>query len=219
MIFNAMKTILNKLFFGCVFIFLCWKGLDGLILNIFHQSTKTYDIEEFENLDKVDARNIEILNGVACIQELMYYEENSYSSYIDVVYPLISQKQMKRYLNSDVIEIKALIRINNQSRDCLSTQNCIPNDSTIIKGLVKVELESLGITGFKELSSELVRIDKNVILIEPNTEPITWYWNLIMFVVGLVFGFTILKSFFQKASTLKEYWDKITEKEETKQSI
>lgn len=108
-----------------------------------------------------------------------------------------------------------LVRLNNQNRDCLTDGNCIPNDSTLVKGLVKVGLENLTNSKFGGLESEFIKLDNNVILLEPNEEPIALHWNLVMFIVGTLFGFAILKSFIVRASTIEDYWKKITEKEES----
>lgn len=209
-----MVTILNKIFFGGLFIFLSWKGFDGLIINLFYHSTETYDILELEQSDEIDSRNIEIRNGIAYKEDFIFYESDQYSL-IDVVYPLLSHQQNKKYHNSESVKIKVLVRLNNQHRSCISKGNCIPQDSILVKGMVRIGLDNLSSSDFKALETELVTIDENVILLEPNEEPIIWYWNLLMFVVGTVFGFTILKSFFRRASSLKDYWKKITEKEES----
>lgn len=209
-----MNTILNKVIFGCFFIFLSWKGFDGLIINVFYNTTETFDIRQLEQTDKIDARNIEVVNGMSYKEDFIYYQSDR-SSRVDIVYPVLSYEQAKKYYNSEPINIKVLVRLNNQPRSCLETGICIPGDSTSVSGLVKVELENLRSSDFKTLESELVKLDENVILLEPNEEPITWYWNLAMFVVGMVFGFTILKSFFRRAASFEEYWNKVTEKEES----
>lgn len=208
-----MRTILNKIFFGCIFIFLSWKGFDGLIINFFYNSTLSIDILELEQSDKLDSRNIEIINGIPFKENFIYYE-SSPNSQVDIVYPLLSSEQTEKYYNSEPIIIKVLVRLNNQYNYCKSNGNCIPNDSTSINGLVKVGLENLSSDDFKAFESELVKLDENLILLEPNEEPIVWYWNLAMFIAGTVFGFTILKSFFRRASSINEYWKKVTEKEE-----
>lgn len=209
-----MRTILNKIIFGGLFIFLSWKGLDGLIINIFYNSTDTIDITQLEKSDNIDVRNIEIINGISYKEDFIYYESNQFSP-IDIIYPILSHDQTEKYYNSEPINIKVLVRLNNQKRTCLTNGNCIPSDSTSLKGLVKVGLENLRDADFETLESDLVKLDDNFILLEPNEEPIIWYWNLIMFLVGTVFGFAILKSFFKRASSIDEYWKIITEKNES----
>lgn len=210
-----MRTVLNKIFFGAIFLYVSWLGLDGLTINLFHNSTKTLDIIELEKLGHVEARNLEITNGISYKEDFIYYESNSYSP-VDIIYPLISHEQSEKYYNSEPIKIKLLIRLNSQNRSCLKTGNCIPKDSSSVMGFVKVGLENLRNYDFQSLEWELVSLDENVILLEPNNEePIKWYWNLLMLLGGTIFGFTILKSFFRKASSLEEYWKKVTEKDES----
>ncbi|MBU2913541.1 hypothetical protein [Reichenbachiella agariperforans] len=209
-----MRTIINKIIFGCLFIFLSWKGFDGLIINFFHSSTDTYDIIQIEQSDNLSSRNIEILNGIAFKDDFIYFESNQYSS-VDIVYPLMSSEQEEKYYNSEPINIKVLIRLNNQDRNCLSNGNCIPNDSTTVNGLVKTGLDNLRSGDFESIESELVKFDEDIILLEPNDGPIVWYWNLMMFIGGTLFGFVILKSFFRRASNFEEYWKMVTEKEES----
>ncbi len=208
-----MKTIANKIFFGIVFIFLSWKGLDGLIINVLYNSKTTIDILDLEKKEEVSHRNLEILNGKVG-DGLLYYESNSYSN-VDLLYPLISQQQAERFNQLEPISIKVLVRLNDQPRTCLSNGKCIAADSTIIRGIVKVGLENLQYTDYQILESDLITIDEDVILIETNEETISWYWNLAMFLGGTVFAFAILKSFFRRASSIEEYWNKITEVDET----
>lgn len=208
-----MKTIINKFFFGILFLFLAWKGLDGLIINVFHSTTKTYDILQFETSNEAPTRNIEILNGIPYRKELMYLEADAYSP-IDIIYPLVSSEQLAKAQKNEPITIKVLIQLNEQDPDCIIDKSCLPEDSTAVKGLVKVELENLHREDFNYFESDLISLDDQVILLQPNEVPIAWYWNLIMFGAGILFGVTILKSFFRRASSLKEYWQKITEQEE-----
>ncbi|MEQ9266354.1 MAG: hypothetical protein RLN81_14085 [Balneolaceae bacterium] len=212
-----MGTILNKIVFGTLFLLLSWNGFDGLIINILHNSVSTVDIRELEENQDYDARYLEILNGITT-NGLIYYETDYYSS-IDVVYPLISIQQKHNLQNGDSISIRVLVRINGQSRDCLTDFECLPTDSISVKGIVKKGIENISLNNSQSFETELVSISKNVILIVPNEEPIIWYWNLAMFLGGGIFGFAILKSFFRKASSTKDYWEKITEKEEYKKKV
>lgn len=209
-----MRTILNKLFFGAIFIFLSWKGFDGLIINIFYSSESTFDIVQLEKSMSIDSRNLEILNGLAG-EDFVYYQADYYSP-VDIIYPLISHEQAERLSLSEPISIRVLVKINNQNRSCIQSGSCIPRDSTAISGIVKTGLENLRSGDFEILESDLVKLHDDVILIEPDEEPVIWYWNLVMFLVGTIFGITILKSFFRRASGFAEYWEKITEKEVTK---
>ncbi len=175
---------------------------------------ETYDIFQLEQSEDVKSRNLEILNGISLKEGVIYYDTNQ-NSLVDIVYPLLSSEQEEKYYNSEPINIKVLVRINNQHRHCLSNGKCIPSDSTSVNGLVKVGLENIKSGDFEFLESELVTLDENIILLEPDEEPIIWYWNLVMFIGGTLFGFVILKSFFRRASSVGEYWKKVTEKEES----
>jgi hypothetical protein len=208
-----MRTIINKIFFGAIFIFLSWKGLDGLTINVLYNSETSIDILQLEQSHELSSRNLKVLNGLIG-EDFVYYESDQYSP-VDIVYPLMSYEQHEKLNKLEPISIRVLVRINNQRRNCLRDGNCIPIDSTSVKGIVKVGLENLRSSDFETLESDLVKLSENVILIEPNEEPIVWYWNLAMFLGGTVFGFAILKSFFRRASSLKEYWKKITEKDES----
>jgi hypothetical protein len=208
-----MRTIINKIFFGAIFIFLSWKGLDGLTINVLYNSETSIDILQLEQSQELSSRNLEILNGLIG-EDFVYYESDQYSP-VDIVYPLMSYEQHEKLNKLEPILVRVLVRINNQSRNCLRDGNCIPIDSTSVKGIVKIGLENLRSSDFETLESDLLKLSENVILIEPNKEPIVWYWNLVMFLGGTVFGFAILKSFFRRASSLQEYWKKITEKDES----
>lgn len=212
-----MGTIINKIIFGILFLLLSWNGFDGLIINVLYSSVSTVDILELEQNQEYDARYLEILNGLPA-DEVIYYETDYYSS-IDIVYPLISIDQKNKLVQGEPISIRVLVRINGQNRRCLDDFECIPKNSIPIKGIVKKGIENINPSESKPLENNLVRINENVILIVPNEEPIIWYWNLAMLIGGGVFGFAILKSFFRKASSFKEYWEKITEKEEYKKKV
>ncbi|MBN7811235.1 hypothetical protein J0A68_09720 [Algoriphagus sp. H41] len=209
-----MKTILNKLIFGGLFIFLSWKGLDGLIINTFHGNTETFDISQLEQSKIIESRNINIVNGISYKEDFIYYEENQFSP-VDIVYPLLSFEQAERLANSEPISVKILVRLNNQNRDCLTSGNCLPVDSASVNGLVKTGLENLKSSDFETLETDLLRLDENAILIELNDKPILWYWNLAMFAGGTIFGFAILKSFFRRANSIEEYWTLVTEKDQS----
>jgi hypothetical protein len=206
-----MKTIFNKIIFGGLFIFLSWKGFDGLVINIFHSNTKTFDISQIEQLNTVNERNIDIINGISYKEDFIYFQENQFST-VDIIYPLLSSKQAEKHYKDEPINVKVLVRLNNQTRDCLTSGNCLPPDSTSVNGLVKSGLENLSEDDFKALETDLLKLDKNVILLVPNEKPIVWYWNLAMFVVGTIFGIAILKSFFRRANSIEEYWTMVTEK-------
>ncbi len=207
-----MRTILNKIFFGAIFIFLSWKGLDGLLINLFHSSDTSLDILQLERSKKNNYRNVEIHNGIAG-QTFVYYQSDSYSP-VDIIYPLISHEQSLKLNQLKPISVRVLVRISNLNRNCVKNNTCIPIDSTAVNGIVKMGLENLSSNDIAVLESNLVKLDKNVILIESGERPIIWYWNLAMFIGGTIFGFAILKSFFRQASSLEEYWEKITEKAE-----
>jgi hypothetical protein len=187
--------------------------LDGLTINVLYNSETSIDILQLEQSQELSSRNLEILNGLIG-EDFVYYESDQYSP-VDIVYPLMSYEQHEKLNKLEPILVRVLVRINNQSRNCLRDGNCIPIDSTSVKGIVKIGLENLRSSDFETLESDLLKLSENVILIEPNKEPIVWYWNLVMFLGGTVFGFAILKSFFRRASSLQEYWKKITEKDES----
>ncbi len=167
-----MRTILNKLFFGAIFIFLSWKGFDGLIINIFYSSESTFDIVQLEKSTAVDSRNLEILNGLSG-KDFVYYQADYYSP-VDIIYPLISHEQAMRLSQSEPISIRVLVKINNQNRSCIQSGSCIPRDSTTVSGIVKTGLENLRSGDFEILESDLVKIHDDVIIIEPGEEPVVW---------------------------------------------
>lgn len=211
-----MFTIISKFFYAAVFIFLSWKGLDGLFINMFHSEKVTSDIAEIEVNPQFMARNLEILNGLA-IPDGFFHGPYDYNK-IDLVHPLVSYQQYQKYQKSEPITIKVLLRLNEQDHDCIFSQDCYWKDSVAFHGMVQVGLENLGDYSSQGFDSDLLKIDEKVLILERYTEPISWYWNLLMFLVGTVFGFTILKSFFRRASSFKEYWEKVTEKEKDRVS-
>jgi len=208
-----MRTVINKIFFGVIFIFLSWKGSDGLIINLKYQSVSDIDIEALEEDEQFESRNLNVLNGIR-MDDFIYYSSGM-NSPIDIVYPLISAKQKAVLDSGDLITIKVFVRLTDQQWNCLDNQYCIPEDSSSIRGLVKTGLENIRSSDFSQFETAQVGIDESAILVQPGAEPISWQWNLAMFLGGTIFGFTILKSFFRRASSLKEYWAKITEKEES----
>lgn len=93
-----MGTVINKIVFGVIFMFILWKGLDGLIINIFYSSTDYYDILQLEQSNKIESRNLEIANGIVYKKDFFYYEKDQFSP-VDVVYPLLSSQQLEKYYN------------------------------------------------------------------------------------------------------------------------
>lgn len=94
----TMGTVINKIVFGVIFMFILWKGLDGLIINIFYSSTDYYDILQLEQSNKIESRNLEIANGIVYKKDFFYYEKDQFSP-VDVVYPLLSSQQLEKYYN------------------------------------------------------------------------------------------------------------------------
>lgn len=84
----------------------------------------------------------------------------------------------------------------------------------LIFGVVFIFLSLKGLDGLIIELKLLISSPEEYSELEGKEDAIEWYWNLLMFLGGTVFGFTILKSFFRKASSLEEYWKKITEKNE-----
>lgn len=206
-----MKTLLNKFLFGALFIFLSWKGLDGLILNAIHSDTTTIDVWELEKHPLFESRNVKITNG--CAGSALYLQAD-YAGPIDILYPLLSAAQVINLSKGKPIRVKVLVRLKNRPSQCVGDRSCLPKDSTPVKGLVKVGFENLNTDDFKAFESDLVQVDKDALLVDPEEETIVWYWNLAMFLIGTVLAFVIVKSFFRKASSMGDYFKKIMEEEE-----
>lgn len=183
----------------------------GLMINVLYSSVDTYEILELEESDRINSRNMEVLNAIPFKEDFIYYESDIYSL-VDIVYALLSKEQTEKYANDEPIKIKVLVKIYDQNINCVISRNCIP-DNASIKGLVQVGLDNLKNGDFEKFESDLITLDDNVILLDPDEKPIDWYWNLVMLIVGTAFGITILKSFFRRAPSFSEYWNKITEKE------
>ncbi|WP_200974973.1 hypothetical protein [Echinicola sp. 20G] len=207
-----MQTVLYKFIFGGLFIFVAWKGIDGILINIYHGELTRYDIGEFEEVEIHSERNLEISNGIPLKGNSIFYQPDRGGD-IDVIYPIISSAQYDKLVQKKPINIKVFVRLDKQSPYCAEDGGCIPDAGEPIRGLVKSGFENLDFEDFKMIESELINIDKNCILIKLNEKPLIWYWNFLMLLVGMIFSITILKSFFKKASNLKEYWEKITEKD------
>ncbi len=208
-----MKTILNKLIFGVIFIYVGWKGLDGLFINLYSGPLLTIDIAKLNNIDASKNRHLCVLNGLKVNQNnLIYYQRNPYTP-IDVLYPVISHQQKQSLLDSKPITIKLLVKLSNQSYQCVENNSCTLTDSTILTGLTEVGIKKLNNSELSLLENNLLKIDENVIILEQGASPINIWWNLAMFIAGTIFACTIWKSFVRKANTLNEYWTKITEQD------
>lgn len=188
-------------------------GMQGLVFNVQHSNPSTYDIADLEEMDVIRARNLEVTNAIAYKLDAVYYDSEYYTNTVDIIYPIFSANQFDRYMETNSINIKVMLRLNEQPNSCLMDQSCYPADSTVLKGVAHL-LSDEEKFAFYGMEMDDVGLDENVILLELGKEPIDWYWNLAMFVVGSVFGFTILKSFFRRASSPSEYWYKVTEKGE-----
>lgn len=210
-----MRTVLSKIIFGGLFLMLAWKGVDGLIINFFHSKTETFDIQELEKVKTLETRNLVVKNGVSYNEDFIYSESENFG-FVEIVYPLVSQKQKEKYLNFESITVKLLVKMDHVDKNCLKSGDCFPKDGSTVSGLVKSGLENLDASELKPLETSLVKIDENAIILELGDKPVSWYWNLLMFLVGAFFCIIILKSFFRKASSVEEYWQKITEKEAKK---
>lgn len=208
-----MKTVLNKVIFSLFFLYASWKGLDGLFINYYSSSLHELDIESLEKKGCDNNRYLKINNGVTA-GTFIYLEENNYSN-IDVYYPIISHKQAELLRLGRPITAHLIVQINNLNRNCIKDETCYLIDSTSVTGITKEGFDDLRRDDFKSMETDLLTIDKNAILIEPDIKPIALHWNLLMFIGGTIFAFTLLKSFFRKASGLREYWVKITEKDES----
>jgi hypothetical protein len=204
-----MKTIINKIVFGALFCFVSWKGLDGLFVNYYSRSLFDIDIEKLDQSDGDRHRYFKVNNGIA-YGTYIYYEENLYSP-VDIVYPVISAKEVEDLQNGRNVEAKLLVRRNKLNRDCLKYGSCFYGDSISVMGLSRIGLESLSDNDYMMLEDEHLKIAPNAILLEAGAGPVAIHWNLLMFIGGTVFAFTILKSFFQKAYSIQEYWMKVSE--------
>ncbi|MBK0402610.1 hypothetical protein I5M27_06410 [Adhaeribacter sp. BT258] len=205
-----MRTIANKFIFGFLFLFLSWKGLDGLLINYHSQQQYEVNILELEKTGTQHKRFLKINNGIAA-DPMIYFEENP-GSPIDVVYPIISANQMMDARLGKPVEARVLVKIKNMSRECLEDGNCFLPDSTSISGITENDLLNFTKDQYQLLEEDGLKIAKDAILVEANTKPIPLAWNLLMFIGGSSFAFAILKSFFRKADNLEDYWEKVTEK-------
>lgn len=205
-----MRTIINKIVFGILFCYVSWKGLDGLFINYYSQSLYEIDINDVGTETINDHRYLKIKNGIA-YPTYAYYEENPYSE-VDVLYPLVSAKQLESLREGKKIEAKLFIKRNNVARSALDNKAYFYPDSIPIIGLTQTGLDNLRSGDLEVLQDENLNLPNNPIIIESGSQPIGLPWNLLMFIGGTVFGFTILKSFFRKADSVKDYFYKIAEK-------
>lgn len=205
-----MRTAVNKIIFGAIFYYLAWKGLDGLLVNYYSSSVFEVDISEVENMEINKYRFLKIDNGIA-YDSFLYYENGSRSK-IDVVYPLISAKQVASLEAGEEIEAKVFVKRNDLLRSCLTNSACFYKDSTSIKGLSLKGFDNLSEGDFASFTDDQLKVSHTPILLDADSEPISIRWNLLMFLGGGLFGFTIIKSFFRKAESIEDYWRKVTEK-------
>ena len=193
-----------------VFALLIWKGFDGLLINFHSDKIYEADIRKIETSGTQGNRFLKIRNGIA-LGSFIYSHENSGSA-IEVIYPIISADQLTKAKEGKPAEAKVLVKITGMSAECLEDGMCFLPDSTVLTGLTESELLYLGAEQKQQLQTEGVKVSPNAVLLLPNTQPITLQWNLLMLLGGSIFAFAILKSFFRKASSLEDYWEKVTEK-------
>ncbi|MCR9252531.1 MAG: hypothetical protein NXI20_19065 [bacterium] len=203
-----MGTIINKIIFGLLFGFLSWKGLDGLFIYYHSRNLYEIDIKAYEDGGDRSQRYLTIQNGIGVPEYLYYGGDDDY--HFGVIYPVISNAQYERLLVGDIVNVFVLVERSEFSR----SGNYMLEDSTDLTGLTAIGMEGLSDADIDMFESSNLKISNDAVLIQLGEEPIPFHWNLIMFLLGTVFSFTLFKSFFRRASSVKEYWFKITEKDQ-----
>jgi hypothetical protein len=110
------------------------------------------------------------------------------------------------------VEARILVMVKNMSNECKENGICFLPDSTTVSGFTQNDLLDFNKEQYQMLEAEGIKIAKDVVLLEANSEPIAMEWNLVMLMGGSIFAFAILNSFFRKATSLEDYWEKVTEK-------
>ncbi|SDK43986.1 hypothetical protein SAMN05421823_102737 [Catalinimonas alkaloidigena] len=205
-----MRTIFNKLLFGALFFFVSWKGLDGLKINYYARTPYEADIAALETEGAHDPRYVTIHNAIAAGPYLTSADERSLTT--DITYPVISQAQQDRLLAGQPVTAHLLVQLPKRPRNCENYNTCLLPDSTLLSGVTKAGLEKLSADNLHLLESDLLTIAPEALLLEPYTTPVALYWNLLMFLGSGLFAFTLLKSFFRRATSVSEYFEKISEK-------
>jgi hypothetical protein len=78
-----MRTLAHKFIFGLFFLFLIWKGFDGLLINFHSGKLFEADIREIEIFGTKENRFLKIKNGIAVGTYI--YGEASSGSGLDVI--------------------------------------------------------------------------------------------------------------------------------------
>ncbi|MBT33676.1 MAG: hypothetical protein CMO01_28770 [Thalassobius sp.] len=207
-----MRIVLNKIFFLCVFVYLLWLGVSGLIVNFSSWELEEFQMEEIESNGVGFSKYIKIKNSYPTGEYVWLQNEDS-ETRIDLIYPIVSIEKYEDILYGEKVIVNAFVRLNNVKNSCLLDSTCIPNDIDI-KGVIKSGFDSFSYDEMKVFETDNIQLAEDFILIENGTKPRELYINIILFLVGSIFGGAILKSFFKKSSSFKDWIDNVTEKKE-----
>ena len=210
-----MGTIANKVLFMIVFGVVSWIGMRGLLVNYYASSLKTFDIHELEKEGIGSERFLEVTNGIAT-NDFAFLEG---LLGVNVLYPLISAEAKQQMLQSEQpVEVKVLVLRTDVDSGCVYNNSCSRPGGVAIKGVVSLGAKKAAEEmGFYKAAFEggSIKLAPDVIVLEEH-DPISWYWNLLMFVGGTFLSLNILRSFFQKADGVEDWFYKVAEMDDSR---
>lgn len=205
-----MKTIINKLFFGVLYFVVGYIGFKGLLVNYFGRNTVESTVVDFRPEEIRKYNTVSLKEGFG-IDRVSYLHHDD-GVQMDIVYPFLSRDEKERYEKGKPVVVKVFVKQEDVGTDCLE-DGCLPDEWLQVSGVCYKASSELEADIVERYNAENLSVDKEAIIVNITEKPRSVFWNLLMFACVLL-SFTILKSFFPKSKGLKDWYNKVTHKEE-----
>ncbi|MTB51074.1 hypothetical protein [Lewinella sp. W8] len=116
-----------------------------------------------------------------------------------ILRPILTRQQAANWYSGATVRASVIGWFKNNDPDCVTAEGCPPDKSLPIKGLIGPPTDKKN--PVELWSTQRIKLEDQVTYIQLYEEPMAWYWNLIMFLGGLLVAIVPEAWRFQKRKT------------------
>ncbi|HAA13686.1 MAG TPA: hypothetical protein DCE41_19125 [Cytophagales bacterium] len=204
-----MRLFINKIFFSAVYLVIGYMGVSGLFVNWATTRHTHYDLSAPQAVTPGTFRTVQLIQGTALpgVGAKWFYEDGT----MDLMVPWVDSVSLVRHQRGNPIDVHVFVLMEDLYWEC-EYDGCLPTDS-FISGISEPLSRSHRREAQNLATSFGFNIAPDAIFINLSEEPIEIHWNILMTLV-LFLGLKVLSSFFVRAQSVNDWWNKVTHKAE-----
>jgi hypothetical protein len=159
-------------------------GCNNLISQNFGtHNLRSVDLKEVEAEGLGDADFVEITGGelgnAFLVGNALHATDKDY-----ILRPILTRQQAANWYSGATVQASLIGWFKNNDPACITTEGCPPNKALAIKGLVGEPTDKKNPVDL--WSTQRIKLADQVTYIQLYEAPMAWYWNLAMFLGGLL---------------------------------